>query len=86
MESISETASRNARRGHEDEQQPPVKRFRVGSITAAVWKNDGNFSVTLQKSYKEKDSEEWKNTNTLFHGDVVCAMKALERAERFIAQ
>lgn len=62
----------------------PVKEFRVGSVKAAVWKNDGNLSVTLQKSYK--DGEEWKNTSTLFHGDVVCAIKALERAEQFLGQ
>lgn len=64
----------------------PVKKFRVGSVTAAVWKNDGNYSVTLQKSYKTRDTEEWKNTDTLFHSDILCAMKALERAESFIAQ
>ncbi len=64
----------------------PVKKFRVGSVTAAVWKNENNFSVTLQKSYREKDSEEWRNTETLFHSDILCAMKALERAEEFIAK
>jgi hypothetical protein len=66
----------------------PVKRFRVGNVTAAVWKNGGNMSVTLQKSYKVKDSEpaEWKNTDTLFHGDILNAGKALERAEAFIAE
>ena len=64
----------------------PVKKFRVGSVTAAVWKNDGNYSVTLQKSFKDRESEEWRNTDTLFHSDVVCAMKALERAENFMAQ
>lgn len=64
----------------------PVKKFRVGSVTAAVWKNDDNYSVTLQKSYRGKDSEEWKNTDTLFHGDILNAMKALERAEAFIAK
>lgn len=64
----------------------PVKKYRVGSVTAAVWKNDGNFSVTLQKSFRSKDSEEWKNTDTLFHGDILNAMKALERAEEFIAR
>lgn len=64
----------------------PVKKFRVGSVTAAVWKNDGNFSVTLQKSYKDRGTEEWRNTDTLFHGDVLCAMKALERAEDFIGR
>ena len=68
----------------EDDRNQPVKKFRVGSVTAAVWKNDNGFSVTLQKSYKEDD--EWKNSQTLFHADVVCAIKALERAERFIAQ
>ena len=68
----------------EDDRNQPVKKFRVGSVTAAVWKNDSGFSVTLQKSYKEDD--EWKNSQTLFHADVVCAIKALERAERFIAQ
>jgi hypothetical protein len=62
----------------------PVRRFRVGNVTAAVWKNDGNMSVTLQKSYKSDD--EWKNTDTLFHGDILNAMKALERAELFMAR
>lgn len=67
----------------EDEKNQPVRRFRVGSVTAAVWINDGNLSVTLQKSYKN-DEDKWANTQTLFHSDVVCAMKALERAETFI--
>lgn len=70
----------------DDRVSVPVKKFRVGSVTAAVWKNDGNFSVTLQKSYREKETEEWRNTDTLFHGDILNAMKALERAEHFIAQ
>ena len=34
----------------EDERVSPVKRFRVGNVTAAVWKNDNGYSVTLQKS------------------------------------
>jgi hypothetical protein len=32
----------------------PVKKFRVGSVTASVWKNDDNHSVTLQKSYQRR--------------------------------
>ena len=67
----------------DDERVSPVRRFRVGNVTAAVWKNDNGYSVTLQKSYKEDD--EWKNTISLFHGDILNAMKVLERAERFIA-
>lgn len=63
---------------------PPVRKFRVGNVTAAVWANEGVYSVTMQKSYKE--GEEWKNTETLFHGDIMNAVKALERAEEFIAR
>ncbi len=61
----------------------PVKKCRVGSVTAAIWKNDGFFSVTLQKSYKQDD--EWKNTESLSHGDLLNAAKALERAEEWIS-
>lgn len=64
----------------------PVKKFRVGSVTAAVWKNNDNYSVTLQKSYREKETEEWRNTDNLFGGDILNAMKALERAEEFISK
>lgn len=61
----------------------PVKKFRVGNVNVAVWKNDDFHSVTIQKSYK--DGEEWKNTDSLSSGDILNAMKALERAEAYIA-
>ena len=33
---------------------PPDAKFRIGFVTASVWKNDSGFySVTLQRSYKE---------------------------------
>lgn len=65
----------------------PVKKFRVGNMSASVWKNDGTnnpfYTVTLQRSYK--DGEDWKNTDSMGHGDLMNAMKALERAEAHIA-
>lgn len=61
----------------------PLKRFRVGSVTAAIWKNENGFSVTLQKSYRDEGGT-WANTNSLFHGDVACALRALDRAERWL--
>ena len=62
----------------------PVKKYRCGNVTVAVWKNEEFFSVTLQKSYKEDDT--WKNTDSLSSGDILNAMKALERAEAFISE
>ena len=68
------------------EMKQPSVRFRIGNVTAAVWKNgEGFYSVTLQRSYKEKDSEEWKNSDSLGHGDLLNAARALERAEQWIA-
>lgn len=64
--------------------QRPLKDFRVGSVTAAIWKSgDKGYSVTLQKSYKDDDGV-WQNTPFMFHGDVACALRALDRAERWL--
>jgi hypothetical protein len=64
----------------------PSAKFRLGSVTAAVWKNgEGFYNVTLQRSYKD-DAGEWKNTDQLGHGDLLNAAKVLERAEEYIAR
>ncbi|TCU78887.1 hypothetical protein EDE08_101670 [Bradyrhizobium sp. R2.2-H] len=63
----------------------PVVKFRIGFVTASVWANDRHYNVTLSKSYKEKDSDEWRETDSLGHGDLLNAAKVLERAESFIA-
>ena len=62
----------------------PEAKFRVGFVTATVWKNDNFYTVNLQRSYK--DGDEWKNTDQLGHGDLLNAARVLERAEDFIAQ
>ena len=62
----------------------PVKKFRVGFVTVAVWKNEDFHSVTLQKSFK--DGDEWKNTDSFNHADLLNTAKALERAEEWISQ
>ena len=61
----------------------PVKKFRVGFVAAAVWKNGDFYNVTLSRSYK--DGEDWKDTDNLGAGDLLNAAKVLERAEAFIA-
>lgn len=67
----------------------PVAKFRIGYVTASVWKNDGAkdqtfFNVTLQRSYK--DGDDWKNSDSLGHGDLLNAARALQRAEDYIAK
>jgi len=63
---------------------PPDAKFRIGFVTASVWKNDSGFySVTLQRSYKEDG--EIKNTDQLGAADLLNGAKVLQRAEAWIA-
>lgn len=64
------------------ENQPAAK-FRVGYVTATVWKNDKHFNTVLSKSYK--DGDDWKDTDQLGSGDLLNAAKVLQRAEEFIS-
>lgn len=46
----------------------PIKKISLGKCTAAIWKKekeyDGKptYSVSFQKSYKDKKDDSWKNT------------------------
>ncbi len=66
----------------------PAAKFRVGFITATVWENESGdktfFTTVLSRSYK--DGDDWKQTDNLYHGDLLNGAKALERAEGFIAE
>jgi len=62
--------------------RPDVK-FRIGLVTATVWKNDSGYSVVLKRSYK--DGNDWKETDQLFTADLLNAAKVLQRAESWIA-
>lgn len=62
----------------------PAAKYRVGYVTATVWQNENYFNVVLSKAYK--DNGEWKDTDQLGHGDLLNAVKVLERAEAFIAE
>jgi hypothetical protein len=61
----------------------PAAKFRLGFVTATVWKNENFYNVVLSRSYK--DGDEYKDTDQLGAGDLLNAAKVLTRAEEFIA-
>lgn len=61
----------------------PAGKFRLGNVTATVWKNGEFYNTVLAKSYK--DGDEWKDTDQLGTGDLMNAVRVLQRAEEFIS-
>ena len=72
-------------RRHDEETRRslPAAKFRLGYVTATVWRNDDFFNTVLSKSYK--DGDEWKDTDQLGTGDLMNAVRALQRSEDFIS-
>lgn len=67
-----------------DKGNTPAFKSRIGYVTATVWQNGEFFNVELSKSYK-KDNE-WAETSSLGHGDLLNAVQCLKRAEQFISE
>jgi hypothetical protein len=61
---------------------PPAAKFRLGYVTATVWLNNEHYNTVLSKSYK--DGEDWKETDQLDTGDLMNAVRVLQRAEEWI--
>ena len=72
-----------------DMQNEPVKKFRIGAVTATIWKNETEgriYNTTIVRSYRDKETEEWKETSSYGHDDLLNVAQVAERAEAFIAK
>lgn len=65
----------------------PVRKFRLGGVTASVWKNEGAerafYTVTIQRAYKDTDGN-WKNTDSFNSDDLLNASYVLRKAGDWI--
>lgn len=67
----------------------PAKKFRIGFLTATVWKNetaDNNAFYTVELTRRYKSEGEWHDGNGLGHADLLNAVRMLTRAEAWIAE
>lgn len=67
----------------------PAKKFRIGYITATIWKNDGLdkpfYSVDITRSYKDSNGD--YQTGTSFnHADLANVAILAARAESWISE
>lgn len=66
----------------------PNKVFRIGSIKASIWvqfsENGRPYSVTkLVRTYKDKNTDEWKETNSFSGDDLPKIELAVQKAFEF---
>jgi hypothetical protein len=70
----------------------PIKVFRSGQVKASIWENEREFdgqkrmtySVTVVRSYKEKDSDEWKDTNGYNADNLADLESVAQESRRFL--
>jgi hypothetical protein len=71
-------------------QQPvqPIHEIRIGSIKAAIWKNQTDsgawFNVTVSRIYKE--GEHWKSTDGFGRDDLLLLAKVIDFAHTWICE
>ena len=65
----------------------PLKKFRAGSVTAALWENEAKVNgrdvrmlkATVERRYKDKNGN-WKSSNSFSRNEIPLAVYCLERA------
>jgi hypothetical protein len=64
----------------------PIHEVRLGSIKAAVWRNDTEsgvrYNVTFSRLYKDNDS--WKSTDSFGRDDLLLLRKVADHAHSWI--
>lgn len=72
---------------------PPDVVYRSGGVSVAVWKNETlqngrtvpQFSVRIQKRFKDAESGEWKTTDYFFPEDLPRLELVVREAYRYVA-
>ncbi|MBI9018553.1 MAG: hypothetical protein JEZ07_14975 [Phycisphaerae bacterium] len=68
-------------------QTKPEKEYRAGQIKTSIWAKTNNnsriYSVTIQKSYQDKNNN-WKHSTTFFKDDIPKLQLVLTKAYEYI--
>ena len=67
----------------------PVEEIRIGSIKAAIWRNEGEsgprFNVTFQRIYRDEEKG-WRSTNSFGRDDLLVLMKVADATHTRVMQ
>jgi hypothetical protein len=67
----------------------PVEEIRIGSIKAAIWRNEGEqgarYNVTFQRIYRTNEGE-WRSTDSFGRDDLLILGKVADAAHTRVLQ
>jgi hypothetical protein len=67
----------------------PVEEIRIGSIKAAIWRNEGEsgprFNITFQRLYRT-ENDKWQSTNSFGRDDLLVLMKVADATHTRVMQ
>ena len=67
----------------------PVEEVRIGSVKAAIWRNEGDngprFNVTFQRLYRTEDGK-WQSTAGFNRDDLLVLMKVADATHTRVMQ
>lgn len=67
-----------------NESKKPEAKFRIGSVSATVWKNEnGYYRTEIIRNYKKDDA--WKTSSSFSHDELLAVTVLASRAEAWIA-
>ena len=66
--------------------QKPAKEVRIGSIKAALWKNDTEMGVRYNATFSRlyRDGDSWKSTDSFGRDDLLLLAKVANEAHSWI--
>jgi len=72
-----------------DVKNPPIKKFRVGAVSANIWErvtDKGTFhDVSFERSYQD-DENQWKSASGFSLSDIGSLKLCITMAEKFLTQ
>lgn len=60
--------------------KPPIKKVKLGQLELAVWSNENRLSFSLKKSYYDKKTSKYEDTEYFGLEDLPSLIKLLENA------
>ena len=61
----------------------PVKQLKEKGLTVSYWASSRNPSISIAKSYKDKTTQEWKETKYFFPNELETLIKFLQEMVEF---